>query len=215
MSKKQIAYDSIKEKILNCEYKPNSFLNEDLLCEDFGVSRTPVRDALGRLEQEHLVTILPKKGFLVAPLTVNEINMVFEGRLLLEPYILTNYCKNLSSEDLNHMNSIISLYKKAIQDQKNDVYNYDIEFHKCIVNQCTNRYLLRTYNDIENQDRRIRILSGDSNEERLFETVNEHKQILDCLRKNDVTNASLLLISHLQQSKESAFQFYMNGQGSF
>ena len=66
LSLKQMAYNSIKEKILNCQYMPNSFLNEDLLCEEFGVSRTPIRDALSRLEQEHLITIMPKKGFFVA-----------------------------------------------------------------------------------------------------------------------------------------------------
>ena len=64
VSLKQQAYTTIKNKILTCEYLPNSFLNEDLLCEELQVSRTPVRDALGRLEQENLIKIMPKKGFL-------------------------------------------------------------------------------------------------------------------------------------------------------
>ena len=80
LSLKQLAYNSIKEKILKCEYMPNSFLNEDLLCEEFKVSRTPIRDALSRLEQEHLIKILPKKGFFVAPLSIGEINLTFETR---------------------------------------------------------------------------------------------------------------------------------------
>ena len=55
------AYQYLKTKILNCEYRPNEFLNEQKLCAEMGnISRTPMRDALGRLEQEGLITILPK-----------------------------------------------------------------------------------------------------------------------------------------------------------
>ena len=95
-SLKQIAYNTIKEKILSCEYEPSSFFNEEALCEELQMSRTPVRDALSRMEQENLIQIVPKKGFFIAPMSITEINMVFEGRLLLEPYIIINYCQHLS-----------------------------------------------------------------------------------------------------------------------
>lgn len=71
---KQHAYNIIKDKIINCEYAPSALLNEEMLKEDVQASRTPIRDALGRLEQEGLVTILPKKGIMVAPLTIREID---------------------------------------------------------------------------------------------------------------------------------------------
>ena len=59
-----------KRQILNCEYRPNEFLNEQKLCSEMGnISRTPMRDALGRLEQEGLITILPKKGLMVSGIT--------------------------------------------------------------------------------------------------------------------------------------------------
>ena len=64
------AYQYLKTKILNCEYAPSQFLNEQKLCAEMGnISRTPMRDALGRLEQEGLITILPKKGLMVSPIT--------------------------------------------------------------------------------------------------------------------------------------------------
>ena len=81
---KQHAYNIIKDKIINCEYAPSALLNEEMLKEDVQASRTPIRDALGRLEQEGLVTILPKKGIMVAPLTIREINMVHEARTLID-----------------------------------------------------------------------------------------------------------------------------------
>ncbi len=91
ISLKQQAYQTIRTKILNCEYAPNSYLNEEQLCKEINVSRTPIRDALSRLEQENLIKILPKKGVVVAPLNINEINMIYETRILLEPYILATY----------------------------------------------------------------------------------------------------------------------------
>ena len=82
----------LKTKILNCEYRPNEFLNEQKLCAEMGnISRTPMRDALGRLEQEGLITILPKKGLMVSGITEEDVHSMFEMRLLVEPYALRTY----------------------------------------------------------------------------------------------------------------------------
>ncbi|HIU77260.1 MAG TPA: GntR family transcriptional regulator [Candidatus Pelethocola excrementipullorum] len=201
---KQVAYQEIKEKILNCEYEPNSFLNEDFLCEELGMSRTPVRDALSRLEQERLVSILPKKGFFVSPVSQKEINMVFEGRLLLEPYFLLNYCADMPADVISRMKDISAQYHRAIEsNEKKDYYRLDNEFHQCIVSQCTNIYLIRTYEDLQNQDRRLRIMTGSSIEERLLITIQEHKQILDCIIAGDLEGAAEAMRKHLGNSKSS------------
>ena len=90
LSLKLQAYQYLKTKILNCEYRPNEFLNEQKLCAEMGnISRTPMRDALGRLEQEGLITILPKKGLMVSGITEEDVHSMFEMRLLVEPYALS------------------------------------------------------------------------------------------------------------------------------
>ena len=92
LSLKLQAYQYLKTKILNCEYRPNEFLNEQKLCAEMGnISRTPMRDALGRLEQEGLITILPKKGLMVSGITEEDVHSMFEMRLLVEPYALRTY----------------------------------------------------------------------------------------------------------------------------
>ena len=65
---KTLAYNAIRQKIVTCEYAPGTFLNEEFLTEDLNLSRTPVRDALGRLEQEGLIQIRPKRGIMVTGL---------------------------------------------------------------------------------------------------------------------------------------------------
>ena len=88
---KEHAYNCIKQKILNCEYQPGMFLSEDLLKNEMNMSRTPIRDAISRLEQENLVRILPKKGILVSGISIREIQSIYEARLLLEPYAVLHY----------------------------------------------------------------------------------------------------------------------------
>ncbi len=95
------AYQYLKTKILNCEYRPNEFLNEQKLCAEMGnISRTPMRDALGRLEQEGLITILPKKGLMVSGITEEDVHSMFEMRLLVEPYALRTYGSGIPREQL-------------------------------------------------------------------------------------------------------------------
>ena len=93
------------------------FLNEEQLTTELSLSRTPVRDALGRLEQEGLLEIRPKCGILVRPLTLNDIDMIFEVRMMYEPYVLTHYGANLSVSALNEFYDIFKngiLTKKSI-----------------------------------------------------------------------------------------------------
>ena len=68
--------------------------------EEIDASRTPIREALNMLAQEQLVQIIPKKGIMVLPLTMKEIAMTFEARLLMEPYIIENYSKYIDMDKL-------------------------------------------------------------------------------------------------------------------
>lgn len=215
LSLKQIAYNSIKEKILNCEYMPNSFLNEDLLCEEFKVSRTPIRDALSRLEQEHLIKILPKKGFFVAPLSIGEINLTFETRTLLETYAISNHCANLNSDTIDSLYENIKKAKECIE--KNDqegLFKLDDEFHRIIINQCNNYYLIDTYSRVHNQNCRLRVLSGLHDDKRVYSTVDEHMEILSFLAKGDLQSAVEAMKIHLNNAKNSSFQAFLEGNSS-
>ena len=105
---KQQAYRIIKNKILYCEYAPNEVLNEELLLQDTGYSRAPIRDALGRLEQEHLLVIMPKKGIRISDVNMNDISSVFEMRCMVEPYVIRMYGNRLDKEKLRE-------YKKKFE----------------------------------------------------------------------------------------------------
>ena len=125
---KNKAYQLIKERIMTCEYGPNSFLNEADLIQEIDASRTPIREALNKLEQEGLVQIIPKKGVMVTGLTLTEINQTFEARLLLEPFIISNYMDALDDQMLQKVEeetkrfykifdtAFLSLYPTFVED---------------------------------------------------------------------------------------------------
>ena len=208
-SLKQIAYDTIKSKIIHCEFEPGSFLTEESVCQKLEMSRTPVRDALGRLEQEHLITMYPKKGFCVMPFTANEILDVYEGRILIEPYIIRTYCQHLDREILDQMRVLLKEEMKASTSHGANIYDLDYQFHSLIINQCHNSFLLRTYNDLNVQNDRIRVLAGRASDERLQITFDEHAKIFYELSINHVEEAAKAMEEHLISSKENSLEAFM------
>jgi DNA-binding GntR family transcriptional regulator len=78
-------YQAIRHAILTCEFKPGQELREQILAEKYRVSRSPIRDSLLRLEQEKLVTVLPRQGYRVNPIAVRDIEELFDLRLIIAP----------------------------------------------------------------------------------------------------------------------------------
>lgn len=210
---KQKAYEVIKSKILNCEYAPNEFLNEQLLCDELGsVSRTPVRDAIGRLEQEGLVTILPKKGILVAPLNVSDINLIYEVRQLLEPYAMLHYGVRIPKKKLIRLQKVLSNPEKAQQDG-DYYYGIDNQFHQLIINATENQYLISSYANISNTTHRIRVLTGKDIEERVEKTFQEHQVVISACLEQNWEEAARALSRHLECSREAAITLLIQNSG--
>lgn len=218
VSLKQQAYQTIRAKILNCEYAPNSYLNEEQLCKEINVSRTPIRDALSRLEQENLIKILPKKGVVVAHLNINEINMIYETRILLEPYILSTYGNRIDDNHFNELkniitesDSLITLITTSNSTDLTKIHELDDDFHNLIVQSSQNRYFIQCYKNMGAQNSRLRILSGNLNKDRLEKTQEEHIQITNEIIKRNYKKAADTLEAHLMASKEAAFNVLLSG----
>ncbi len=202
-SLKQQAYDEIKRKIVTCEYAPNTLLNEELLREELHVSRTPIRDALSRLEQKGLITILPKKGIMVSSLSINDINMVFEVRMMYEPYALLHYGSRIPYSVLTHSYELLSDLDAMSEDWA--FFQADDAFHAAVVQAIGNRFLLQTYEWIQDQNLRFRVMTGQTSAPRLEDTSKEHTRILDACLKKDWSEAASAMKDHLINSKNATF----------
>lgn len=207
-SLKQQAYSEIKQKIINCEYAPDTLLNEELLCSELRVSRTPIRDALSRLEQEGLITILPKKGIMISGMSIGDINRVFEVRMLYEPYALLHYGVQIPSERLSFFYRKLSDFNAMADEQ--EAFQVDDEFHNAVLRATGNRYLLQSYECIHDQALRFRILTGQANGARLEDTVKEHTKILTAALKQDWPAASAAMAEHLAASKNATFELILS-----
>ena len=210
---KQYAYEFIKKKILTCEYEPGRHLNEQQLCEAMGnISRTPVRDAVSRLEQEGLLNILPKKGILVSELRISDINRIFEVRMLLEPYVLRRYGSKLDAAQLRYFSQVMSDHTKVPPDS---FYDLDDQFHGFIMNTMHNQYLLDTYHNISNMNQRLRMLSGTLVENRLADTFAEHRAIINACQQKDWETAADAMVRHLEASRISTFQLIVENEENY
>jgi len=206
-SLKEIAYEYIKTKILTCEYLPNTMINEGMICEAVNSSRTPVREALSKLEQENLVTIIPKKGIMVKDITLDDIKNIYETRLIIEVYAIKKYGKELDIEKLKK-------FKSEFNDEnKSDIlnqYKIDDEFHEYIVSKTKNIYLINILDTIYSNNNRVRIMSGKNLNERIDNSIKEHNAILDKLIEKNYEKAVTALRDHLERSRDIAYKSLTN-----
>lgn len=197
-------YDEIKDRIIRCEYLPGQQLNEDILCSQFGSSRTPVRDALSRLEQEGLVNIHAKRGVQITDVSISAVNELFEVRMRIEPYAVRTYG---SRQNDDVYAGFMRQFKKGVG-SKAEFYALDNEFHRSFIANSGNRYLNMIYNMTADQSARFRILSGA--DERLEQTQEEHYRIAACCLRRDWVAAANEMRAHLEMSKKAIINYALS-----
>ena len=207
-SKKDIVYNQIRQKIINCEYAPSSLLSEAKLMEELGASRTPLREALNKLEQENLVIILPKKGIMTAGLSLKDIMDVYHVRLLLEPHIIRTWGMSIPQAALHAFReNALSYTEDEPQSQKNQL---DDELHRIIINSCPNTYLLHMSRQLYDQNQRIRIFVGQL-ALRMEVNIASHLKIVDYMLALDFDRAADAMESHIDEGRSAAMRL-LGGQ---
>jgi DNA-binding GntR family transcriptional regulator len=204
---KQKVYDIIKRNIMYCKYMPHSILSEKMLVTELGTSRTPVREALGTLAQEGWITIQPWRGIVVSDLTMNDIRIVYETRLIIEPYAIEKYGSGIEKEKLRELQDRFSHLKE--ESNRDDLDEADNELHHCIVKASRNRYFISAMEQLILQTHRIRILVPFRRE--IVETA--HGAIIHALLEERFAEACTLIRSHLEESMNSAYKALMKNGG--
>ncbi len=205
---KHQAYDLIKHNIIHCIYAPDSTITEERIQADINASRTPIRDALSRLEQEGMIKILPKKGILITQMTVRDLNMLYEMRFLLEPYCIRNYGMRIPQEQFSAYNDKYTQFL-ASSDVDYSYEEMDASFHRMIISSSQNAYIMNLYSTMEMQISRSRYMTGSASIERRKATIREHLAITHAALKEDWEEASLALLNHLKISKNIFFEYMM------
>jgi len=202
LSLREKAYEIIKNQIITGKLSPGIALNERELVAEIGVSRTPIREALNRLEKEHLVIITPQKGASVGTITPKVINDIYQLREVLEPHIVSLVTPNFSKDELLRFQKHFSCL--SVEDYDLLAEN-DMEFHYAIIYAFGNDYLNHLMDNMYIQNERIRSLSLRL-PQRLSESVTEHLAIIEAMLARDPLKAAAAMRSHLANARYAAFR---------
>jgi DNA-binding GntR family transcriptional regulator len=195
------AYGEIKRRIFDFELMPGDRFSETELTEQIEVSRTPLRQALQRLQHEGFVEAIPKVGWLIPPLNFEKFDELYGFRVLLECHAVRALCA--AESDRAALDQLARAWqvpvKERLQDPRN-VGELDESFHSQIVEFTGNGEMARTYREITERMRIIRRLDFHMSE-RIAATYDEHATILAAVRKRRADEAQRLLRAHIEQSR--------------
>jgi DNA-binding GntR family transcriptional regulator len=189
-------YDELFERIVSGSVAGGHRLKEVEVSEQFGVSRTPVRDAFRLLEQDGLVKILPAQGAVVVPLTPDDIEDIYDIRMMLELLAIDLAGASLRLQRLSELRDQIATEQQDVERQ----VELDTGLHQYLIDATGRRYLASMYERTHRLMRRIRSLSF-RDPHTLARATREHLQLIDALLVRDLETAKTVIRRHIQNSK--------------
>ncbi|MEU1307506.1 GntR family transcriptional regulator [Streptomyces cinnamoneus] len=190
-------YAHVKDAVLQRRYEGGTLLTEGDLAEAVGVSRTPVREALLRLEAEGLLKLYPKKGALVLAVSAQEIADVVETRLLVE--------KHAAGKAVPAAPQLIARLEELVEDMRRQAAAGDLAavslsdraFHAEIVRNAGNRILSGLYEQLRDRQLRMGVAVMHAHPDRIAKNIAEHTEILEALRSGDAAAAVAVVDRHV------------------
>jgi GntR family transcriptional regulator, rspAB operon transcriptional repressor len=195
-------YETLKSEILNCSLPPNSDLREQSLAQRFVVSKSPVREALLCLERERLVTAIPRQGYRVAPISIEDAGEMFGLRKVLEVACAEAAAVSASDECLASLDAFRALRGLGAEASNDIVIAYNRAFHSAVCNASGNKRMARVAIDlIEQMERMVRYSVNTIAAPASGVLLEEHGKIIDALQQRDRRAATRLIREHISQAE--------------
>jgi DNA-binding GntR family transcriptional regulator len=199
------AYDYLRDELLARRIAPNELLSEGQIAEQVGVSRTPVREALLRLEAEGFVRLLPKRGALVLPVTLPEVTDLIEARELIETYGARKAINSGNTTALlRTLSAQLSTMRAAMRTKDTRAYvEADRAFHAAIVAATENEILVGLYRSLRDRQLRMGVVNllvesdATSERTRMRATIADHEAIAAGIAGGSVRAAEAAIRAHL------------------
>ena len=197
--KADIAYEKIKRKIITGQLKPMQDINEDELQKEFEVSRTPIREALLKLQVNGYIMTFPNKGTFVTPVNRNLIDEIYDMRLLNEPYICQRASQYMPREKLLLIKEqLFNLHERDLNN-KDYFISLDSDLHLQLLKFCNNGFLINAMQNVYDHNERIRFFASDP---LVDNSIDEHICIIDAILNKDSSQINETVLKHINASKQ-------------
>ncbi len=199
------AYASIKEGIVRGEIEEGVFLSEKEIMKRYGIGRTPFREACNRLHHEHLLEVVPRRGYLVPRMSLQEVRDLFELRVLVEGAVAELAAERAREEEIEELARLADHASRldASRQSENDRAEANINFHMHLAGMAHNQELMRLESRVLQQTRRLAYSvarsTGVRREGMSLEAL--HRPIVEAIRRRDRAAARRAIIHDIQQAQ--------------
>lgn len=200
---REVVFETLREAIINGTLKPGDRLMELQLAEQMGVSRTPVREAIRKLELEGFVAMVPRKGAYVSDISVKDVVDIFEVRAALEGLAAGLTAERITEEELDDLEKTLFETSEIISgDDINAIVESDNNFHEIIYRASRNQRLTSIITLLHEQIQRFRATSL-AMPGRTKNAIEEHKKIVEAISERNVELAQTLAREHIENAEQS------------
>ena len=194
---RDVVFNTLRQAILKGELKPGERLMEIALAERLGVSRTPIREAMRKLEQEGLVVMIPRRGAQVANITEKDLNDVLEVRIALENVAIEKACARMTEEEMRRLWLAAKEFEHTIAEGNLvKLAEADVAFHEVIYQASDNKRLIQVLNNMREQIYRYRV-EYLKREEAHPQLIAEHAAIIEYISKGEKKAATDIMCKHI------------------
>jgi DNA-binding GntR family transcriptional regulator len=189
--------ERLRQRIFSHELAPGSWIDEQRLAEEYGISRTPLREALKVLASEGLVTLKPRRGCYVTEISEQDLQDIFPLLAMLEGRAVAQAIEQAQPEDIAELEALHARLESAAQGRKIErFFETNQEFHRKLQELSGNRWMLTLVQHLRKVMKLSRLLSL-SHEGRLEQSLDEHRRIMAAIRCGDVGEAEAAMRDHL------------------
>lgn len=200
---RDVVFNTLRQAILTGELKPGERLMEIHLADKLGVSRTPIREAIRKLELEGLVTMIPRRGAEVAQITEKSMNDVLEVRRALDAFCVELACDRITEEGITALRDACGQFEAAVKTKDTKkIAHADVALHDIIVQATGNQRLIQLVHNLSEQMYRYRFeyIKDTSQHEMLVE---EHRIIYESILKKDKETAAQAARTHIDNQEKA------------
>jgi DNA-binding GntR family transcriptional regulator len=191
-------YENLRSDILTCRLAPGDDMREQDLAERYAVSRQPVREALLRLQREHLVTVQPRQGYRVNPISVSDARDLLRFRRALEPACVAEAIETAPQDVL----SALDAFRHFAGDHE-DFIAYNRAFHCALAHASGNRRMAAALCDLIGQaDRLVRVSVANVKGHDPAQLVAEHAALIEAMQRRDSRGAVRIIKAHIVQTEK-------------